>query len=1154
MDNASDTRTITLQVIGMKCGSCSGKVQKLVSEMPFVVTSNVDLKEKKAFVTLHIQDLDKQQYIADQITQLGFKTTTETEIEDFLTPLPSHEVELQFDIDGMKCQSCVQKVNNKLRETIPSLGYPVTCRDVVVTFNKPNGAARVLLLVADTKDVNNITDTLMQTVNQLGFKARPHTSDYARVASIVSPSDNAVLDDEKEEEEIEAHEVEVRKPKKIGLLQKLTSILSPTGGNAHTYSQLEEEEDGTTPTRIEMKEITEQSLSKVELLVTGMSCASCVSKIEGVLQQLEGVISVNVTLMTNSAFIEYLPQRDDNPQRFVDAIAKIGSFGAEIVSVKRANETTRKSGTSIFTVDIDGMSCSSCTGKVEESIKAMKHDGKILSVNVNLMLKNATIELVQDSETERLENEIVEKINSLGFTATKHEYENLENVFEKEQQDKIDIHAKEIQTWRNRTILAFVFAAPVFFITMYFHLFAPKTAIAHSHKNETFFVDTLVAIMTTPVHFIAGWHFHVSAFKSLRNYYADMNVLISLGTNSAYIYSMLLYIYGNFINKMFDPGMYFFETAAVLILFQNFGKWLESIAKQKTSTALTDLAKLQAKSATVLIPHANRHFDETKDDDTWIAEEREITIDKLRVHDLIRVRPGDRIASDGIVVRGKSSVDESFITGESGLVTKKVKDRVIGGTMNHNGALIVSVERVGSDTMLSQILSLVRQAQSSKAPIQRFADQISRIFVPIVVALAVVTFITWYSLSAMGLVPIEWYPPGSNGFVFALVFAMAVLVIACPCALGLATPTAVMVATGVGAQHGILIKGGEPLEIAHRISAIVFDKTGTLTMGRPKVKGHRVAAGATEELFLQSIELAEESSEHPLGKAIHLFAQERLEGKRTTTTHATAQINAVPGEGIHYHSNGIDIRVGKLEFATTGMLNNQSAESVLAVEDKVWLDEEEKVGRSIVVAARDGKLIGFVSLQDAIKEEAKHVVRALHKKGIETMIVSGDKHRAVQSVARKVGIKNFLAERLPADKVEQIRKLQREGHTVAMVGDGINDSPSLAQANVGIAIGCGSDIAIQSADIVLVRNDLTDVLTAMDLSSTTFNRIRLNHVWALGYNVFFIPIACGALYPLFRIGIPPYLAAMSMILSTLLVMTSSLLLKLYRRKTVHEFL
>jgi Cu+-exporting ATPase len=1157
MDIAPNELTVTLSVNGMKCGSCSSKVQKMLSDMPFVLSANVNLKEKKALVTLLETDSDKSQYMADQITQLGFKTSVDAQIEEKST-LPTINAELIFNVDGMKCQSCVQRVTETLREAIPSLGCPVTCRDVVVTFNKPHGSAHVSLLVADSADTLIIAKKLIERVNQLGFKCsifQQIESDTVRVASTLSPAtDKPVVEDVIEDVAVEDDFEEVPL-EKDGLLQKISSKFAsilPTS-NTVKYTRLKDNSNEDSPTIIKMKEITDQTLNKAELLVTGMSCASCVSKIEGSLAKHEGVMTVNVTLMTNTALIEYLPTRDDNPSRFVKAIENLG-FQAQLVSVKRPNDPKKTSGHTTLNVDIDGMSCSSCVGKVEESIQSMPHDGRIISVSVNLMLKSATIELVQDNQTEKLENEIVEKINSLGFTASKHVSAISEDIFEREQQEKIDIHAREIQTWRNRTILSLVFAAPVFFITMYYHLIAPRTVRPHSHKDDTFIVDAIVAILTTPVHFIGGWHFHVSAYKSLRNYYADMNVLISLGTNSAYLYSLILFIYGNFINKMFDPGMYFFETAAVLILFQNLGKWLESIAKQKTSTALTDLARLQAKSATVLIPHENRTFNEANDDDTWIAEEREVTIDQLRVKDYIRVRPGDRIPSDGIVVRGKSSVDEAFITGESGLVTKNVKDRVIGGTLNHNGALIVCVERVGSDTMLSQILALVRQAQSSKAPIQRFADQISRIFVPVVCALALTTFITWYGLSILGMIPNDWYPPGSNGFVFALVFAMAVLVIACPCALGLATPTAVMVATGVGAQLGILIKGGEPLEIAHRISAIVFDKTGTLTMGHPEVKGHRVAKGATEQLFLESVELAEESSEHPLGKALHQFAQERLGQNERCTTQSKGEVKAVPGEGIHYQAHNVDIRVGKLEFAVVGMLaKNQRAESLLETEDRQWLDAEEKLGRSIVIASRDAKLIGFMSLSDAVKEEAKHVVQALHRNNVKTMIVSGDKHRAVEGVARKVGITDFLAERLPVDKVEQIRKLQREGYTVAMVGDGINDSPSLAQADIGIAIGCGSDIAIQSADIVLVRNNLIDVLIAMDLSRTTFNRIRLNHFWALGYNILFIPIACGALYPLFRIGIPPYLAAMSMILSTLLVMTSSLLLKLYRRKTVQEF-
>ncbi|KAL0482000.1 P-type Cu+ transporter [Acrasis kona] len=929
------------------------------------------------------------------------------------------------------------------------------------------------------------------------------------------------------------------------------------------YSKLRTTEPPPSPSagdndvNIEMNELSKDQVSTIELLIQGMTCSSCVSKIEDALNKIHGVLSASVTLMTSTATIRYVS--DVEPETFLKVIKGLGSFEATILSIKSPPQNK------IISIDIEGMTCSSCVNKIEESLKDISN---IHSVSVNLMLKCATIHLRDSTQYEHTRDQVLDKINAMGFTASEH----IETAAQELTDVNVDIHTQEISLWKKRTLIALVFTLPVFFVTMYYHmnldkLFTSSSSSDHempsshqSAQHTNFLADTFVLILTTPVHLYAGFHFHKSAFKTLLNRYADMNVLISMGTNAAYIHSLWLYIYSNFINTEYIVSMYFFETAAMIVLFQNLGKWLESIAKQKTSTALTQLATLQSKSATVLVPRHNRQPDFTNDDEAWILREDEVSIDQLKVGDLVRVRPGERIPSDGAVASGRSTIDESIITGESKVVSKKPGDHVIGGTFNHEGALIIRTERVGGDTMLSQIVNLVRQAQSSKAPIQRYADHISKIFVPTVLAIAMVVFLSWLISCRTGIVPTEWYQkiqsnqsnPLFDQILFSLRFAMSVLVIACPCALGLATPTAVMVSTGVGAQLGILIKGGEPLETAHRITAVVFDKTGTLTQGKPNVMAHLISANQRQQEFMECLEVAEQSSEHPLGKCLHAFAQSNLQDstERMVQCH-DGSARAVPGEGIHYASREHHIRVGKLSFVCRDMNQEQQANAVSS-DDRAWLDEQESHGRSVVHVSIGDRMLGFVSMHDAVKSESKKVVKALHDMNIRTMIVSGDRKRAVKSVAKQIGIKkdDYMAETLPVDKVEQIRLLQRQGHVVAMVGDGINDSPSLAQADVGVAIGCGSDIAIQSADVVLVRNDLTDVIHAMHLSTTTFNRIRLNHVWALGYNILFIPIASGLLYPFYKVDVPPYLAALSMMFSTLFVMGSSLLLKMYKRRNI----
>jgi Cu+-exporting ATPase len=626
--------------------------------------------------------------------------------------------------------------------------------------------------------------------------------------------------------------------------------------------------------------------------------------------------------------------------------------------------------------------------------------------------------------------------------------------------------------------------------------------------------------LAVPVQFWVGLRFYRGFYAALRHYSADMNTLIAVGTSAAFLYSLAVTLFPDFFLSKGIPLEVYYDTAAVIVTLIILGRYLEAKAKGETSEAIRKLMGLQAKTARVV-----------RD-----GEEIDIPVEEVRIGDVVVVRPGEKIPVDGVIIEGASAIDESMLTGESMPVEKSTGDEVIGATINKTGSFKFEAKKVGRDTVLAQIIKLVEEAQGSKAPIQRLADKIAGVFVPIVIAIASLAALFWYYagssvLSGSVLSTYLQITP----FVFAMTIFIAVLIIACPCALGLATPTAIMVGTGKGAESGVLIRGGESLETAHKINTIILDKTGTLTKGEPSLTDVLPAKGWSEKEVLMLAASAEKGSEHPLGEAVVRGAEER----DVKPVKAEA-FDAIPGHGIKARIGGKEVLLGTRKLMADNKIK------VEALENK--MKELEHQGKTAMLIAIDGKAAGVIAVADTLKENSREAVEALHNLGIEVAMITGDNERTAKAIARQVGIDRVLAEVLPEDKAREIKKLQDEGKVVAMVGDGINDAPALAQADVGIAIGTGTDIAMEAADITLISGDLSGVVTSIQLSKRTMRTIKQNLFWAFFYNTSLIPIAAGVAYPLLGLLLNPMLAAFAMAFSSVSVVSNSLRLKRFEPK------
>ncbi|MEQ2467048.1 heavy metal translocating P-type ATPase [Niallia hominis] len=818
-------------------------------------------------------------------------------------------------------------------------------------------------------------------------------------------------------------------------------------------------------------------MAEKTLNIEGMTCASCAQRIEKVTKKLPGVKSSSVNLATEKMNIQY----DENAISLQDIQAAVDKAGYKAVA-----NTEKK------TFAISGMTCASCAQTIEKATR--KLDG-VLESNVNLATEKMNI---QFDPTIVTVSDIIQAVSHAGYEA--HEdIETAESVDEDREKKQ-----REIKGLWKRFWISAVFTAPLLYIAMGHLVGAPLPGIIDPMMNPDNFA-MLQLLLTIPV-IIVNRKIYTIGFNTLFRGHPNMDSLIALGTSAAFLYGIFATVMIYLGNSSYANELYY-ETAAVILTLITLGKYLETLTKGKTSEAIKKLMGLAPKTAIVLRNN----------------QEVEISIDEVVVDDIIIVKPGEKMPVDGIVVEGTTAVDESMLTGESIPVEKNVGDSIIGASINKNGTIQYKATKVGKDTALSQIIKLVEDAQGSKAPIAKLADIISGYFVPIVIGIAILSGLAWYF--------------GGQTGIFALTIAISVLVIACPCALGLATPTAIMIGTGKGAEHGVLIKSGTALETTHKIQTIVFDKTGTITEGKPKVTDIVTANGISEEELLLLAASAEKGSEHPLGEAIVKGAEER--GMNFKKTQA---FKAIPGHGIEVTIDGHHMLLGNRKLMDD---RNISLGSLSKTSDDL-----ASQGKTPMYITMNDKIAGIIAVADTVKENSVKAIQKLHKMGIEVAMITGDNKRTAEAIAKQVGIDRVLSEVLPEDKANEVKKLQDEGKKVAMVGDGINDAPALAQADVGIAIGSGTDVAMESADIVLMRSDLMDVPTAVELSRSTIRNIKENLFWAFGYNTAGIPFAMGIVFLFGGPLLSPVIAAAAMSFSSVSVLLNALRLKRFKPSSI----
>lgn len=859
------------------------------------------------------------------------------------------------------------------------------------------------------------------------------------------------------------------------------------------------------------------ALEKRFLLISGMTCAACSGTVEKCLKLSEGVFSAKVSLLTNRAEVIF-DSRIISIDEVCENIEDVG-FGAKAVqSPPSSNACTF----ALPDLDFDD------TESLKRSILDLEG---VIEVTLSYEEGDRRARITFDPLFSGPRT-ILRSVSQMGIAGLRFMPD--DGLTQKHTQMK-QMEQADSEEWLRLLKIALVFTIPVFLIQLFFPVFIPSLSrvLNTTMQNSLSLQTVLLFLLVTPVQFYVGSRFYVGSFKSLRQGRANMDVLVAVGTSAAYVYSVISMILA--LNLSNYHGEQFFETCAFLITIILFGKYLENSAKSQTSDSLKTLMGLQPKSATVVILDTNNKIIESEDIDRSL----------LQINDIVMVRSGCSIPTDGIVVYGSGRVDESLLSGESLPLEKDMDDRVIGATVVVEGCLFVRAEVVGSDTVLSQIVNLVEEAQTNKAPIQQYADRIASIFVPCITLIALLTWIIWFTLLEIGTVPSSWKPEGMDNFLFAFLFAVATIVVSCPCALGLATPTAVMVATGVGARLGILFKGGEPLEVAGKVNVVCFDKTGTLTKGCPAVRSVDEVSDSifSYETLWSLVVSVEHRSEHILGKAIYAHGI----AKKDVFIKECVNFDAKSGAGVYGEVDGYQVAIGNrkwVEFHGCGY----------SPEIDGKMKDVEGLGRTAVAVAVDRVIYLVIGIGDALKPDAADTIAALHYLGIDTWMVTGDNALTADVIAGQAGIpaEFVLAEVLPADKVDLVKRLQSRGNIVAFVGDGVNDSPALAQANVGIAMGHGTDVAIESADVVLMRSPVSDVVVTIDLSQATIARIQWNLLWAFVYNILGIPFAAGVFFPLIHVMLPPSMAGIAMGFSSVSVVLSSLVLKTYTRPSLED--
>lgn len=817
-------------------------------------------------------------------------------------------------------------------------------------------------------------------------------------------------------------------------------------------------------------------MAKRTFSITGMTCAACARAIERSVSKVDGVKSASVNFATEKLTVEFDEGKVDL-SRIKEAVEKAG-YG-----VQEDEEPSRRE----VSIPIGGMTCAACAKAIERAIKRLPG---VDEVSVNLATEKARV--VYNPAMVRL-SEIKQAIIKAGYKPLE-----AEDGEQRVDQEKLR-RQRELKDLRTRLVVSIIFAVPLLYIAMGHMLGLPLPEVIMPDMHPLNFAMVQL-LLTLPI-VVAGYRFYTVGFGNLIRRHPNMDSLIAVGTSAAFVYGVYAIFSIAAGHTEYAANLYF-ETAGVIIALILLGKYLESIAKGETSEAIRRLMDLSPRTAVV------------------IHEDKELTIpvEEVEVGDILLVRPGDRIPVDGEVIEGRTSVDESMLTGESIPVEKVPGSKVVGGSINKNGTIKMKATKVGKDTVLAQIIKLVEEAQGSKAPIAKLADVISGYFVPVVIAIAVVAAVAWILTG--------------ESAIFALTIFISVLVIACPCALGLATPTAIMVGTGKGAEYGILIKSGEALETAHKVDTVVLDKTGTITEGKPKVTDIITNGLISEDELLRLSASAEVASEHPLGEAIVRSARER-----NMELAWAESFEAIPGQGIEVVTQGKQLLLGNRK-----LMEDRNVEITLQQE----YDRLAEEGKTPMFVAVDGKLAGIIAVSDVIKPTSRKAVEQLHRMGIKVVMITGDNARTAQAIAKQVGIDMVLAEVLPQDKANEVKRLQEQGRKVAMVGDGINDAPALVQADVGIAIGSGTDVAMESADIVLMKSDLMDVPAAIQLSKATIRNIKQNLFWAFAYNTAGIPIAAGVLHLFGGPLLNPMIAALAMALSSVSVVTNALRLKRFK--------
>uniref|UniRef100_A0A8V0X9Y2 Copper-transporting ATPase 2 n=1 Tax=Gallus gallus TaxID=9031 RepID=A0A8V0X9Y2_CHICK len=1135
--NKSSTATVTVHIEGMHCKSCVRNIEGNISSLPGIQSIEASLEHKCAVVQYspNLITLSALQQAIESLPPGNFKVClpNSSEANNQASPSPALVCDLFREplkdtvctavirIDGMTCNSCVQSIEG--------------------TMSQRQGVQHVAVSLADKTGTihydpaNTNGEELRAAIEEMGFDASLLTDTGAGEYKRWPDASNATAQPRAPE------------PPRQGCVSDALP---------------------DSPHLDEPNQPSGATAKKCFLQITGMTCASCVSTIERNLQKEDGIISVLVALMAGKAEIKYKPEFIQ-PLEIAQLIQNLG-FEATVIEDHSEAEGNVE-------LLITGMTCASCVHNIES--KLMRTNG-IFYASVALATCKAHIQFDPEITGPR---DIIKIIEEMGFHASvSRRVPNTHNLD----------HKKEIQQWRKSFLCSLVFGIPVLILMIYMLIPGGEHHGAMVLEQNLIpglsILNLLFFVLCTFVQFLGGWYFYIQAYKSLKHKAANMDVLIVLATTIAYVYSCVILLVA-IIEKAEKSPVTFFDTPPMLFVFIALGRWLEHIAKSKTSEALAKLISLQATEATVV----------TLGPDHSIIREEQVPVELVQRGDIVKVVPGGKFPVDGKVIEGNSMADESLITGEAMPVTKKPGSTVIAGSINAHGSVLVNATHVGNDTTLAQIVKLVEEAQMSKAPIQQLADKFSGYFVPFIIIISTVTLIAWITIGFINFDIIQKYFPNQNKHLskaelilrFAFQTSITVLSIACPCSLGLATPTAVMVGTGVAAQNGILIKGGKPLEMAHKIKTVMFDKTGTITCGVPKVM-RVLLLGDTAVLSLKKVlavvGTAEASSEHPLGVAVTKYCKEEL---GTQSLGYCTNFQAVPGCGISCKVGGVEAVLGTAEEGVDKLDVNKSGDSSAPLGDNAlitlsesngsssshiysvlignreWMrrnglhiandvndamTDHETKGQTAILVAIDGALCGMIAIADTVKQEAALAVHTLKNMGIDVVLITGDNRKTAKAIATQVGIKKVFAEVLPSHKVAKVQELQNGRRKVAMVGDGVNDSPALAKADIGIAIGTGTDVAIEAADVVLIRNDLLDVVASIHLSKRTVRRIRINLILALIYNLLGIPIAAGVFMPA-GLVLQPWMGSAAMAASSVSVVLSSLQLKCYKKPDTESY-